>query len=280
MRSSGRLSPSVTLALGLCFLFVGCEPPGKPEREKQPEEITDFSVLYEQNCAGCHGENGKDGPGRILNDSLYLSILPREILRDIIIHGRRGTSMPAWAKSEGGPLTPKQIDALVNGMEQHWAKAVDFNGAGRVPYSAGDQQGNAESGRKLFLRSCFMCHGPGAKVGSVTDPSYLALVTDQMLRTSIIVGRPDLGMPDYRHLKLGKALTNEDISDLVAFLVSKRPAGPAVESGAPMTANSGTGSQGATSRGNEGSGNGPGSPRRERGEGNKSTGASSQQGIK
>ena len=49
-----------------------------------------------------------------------------------------------------------------------------------------------------------------------------------MLRTSIIVGRPDLGMPDYRHLKLGKALTDQDITDLVAFLASKRPVNSAV----------------------------------------------------
>ena len=137
-----------------------------------------------------------------------------------------------------------------------------------------------------------MCHGPGAKVGSVTEPAYLSLVSDQMLRTSILVGRPDLGMPDYRHLKLGKALTDSDVSDLVAFLSSKRPV--QIE-GAAMTAtagglssgsvsarneSTGTGEQGASSRGNEGSGHGPGSPRKERGEGNKSTGSSSQQGIK
>ncbi len=280
----------------LLLFTAACDPPGKPEREVPSQDIADFKVLYTDNCSGCHGENGKNGPGRILNDPLYLAILPRQTLQHILIHGRAGTAMPAWAKSEGGPLTPKQIDALVNGIEQNWAKPVDFHGA-QPPAYASDRPGDADAGRKLFARNCFMCHGPGAKVGPVTDPSYLLLVSDQMLRTSIIIGRPDLGMPDYRNLKLGKPLTDDDVTNLVAFLASKRPeetinarlgamnsgnavggqqAGP---TGTHVNEN-GSGDGGATSKGNEGSGNGPGSPRKERGEGNKSTGASSQQGIK
>ena len=287
------------LLAGLCVLslsLAACDPPGKPKRELPSQDITDFKVLFSDNCEGCHGADGKNGPGRILNDALYLSILPRETLKDILIHGRAGTAMPAWAKSEGGPLTPQQIDALVDGIEKNWAKPVDFLGSQPPTYNAGAASGNADSGRKLFLKNCFMCHGPGAKVGPVTDPAYLSLVSDQMLRTSIIVGRVDLGMPDYRHLKLGKALRDQDITDLVAFLASKRPvdamvAQPGVsDNGArggqqvgpegTRVNENGSGETGPTSKGNEGSGNGPGSRRHERGEGNKSTGASSQQGIK
>ena len=181
----------------------------------------DFKTIYAQNCTGCHGVDGKNGPGRILNDSLYLAILPRESLRQILIHGRAGTAMPAWATSDGGPLSMKQIDVLVNGMYQNWAKPVSLPDP--PSYAVGDAKGDPNAGRKLFARDCYMCHGPGARVGLVTDPSYLSLVSNQMLRTSIMVGRPDLGMPDYRHLNAGKALSNQDVADLVAFLVSKRP---------------------------------------------------------
>jgi hypothetical protein len=93
-----------------------------------------------------------------------------------------------------------------------------------------------------------------------------------MLRTSIVVGRPDLGMPDYRFLNLGKPLSDGDVTDLVAYLASQRPPGAA-------TAQSmGTGQEPVT-KGNEGSGNGPGSPRHQN-EGNKGKGSSSQQGVK
>jgi cytochrome c oxidase cbb3-type subunit III len=262
--------------LAAALFFPACDPPGKPKLEPDSQDVADFSTLFADNCAGCHGSEGRNGPGRILNDPLYLAILPRDTLKDILVHGRPGTAMPAWAGSNGGPLTDRQIDILTDGMKQRWGKPFDSHGVSLPAYAANDTDGNADAGRKLFLRNCFMCHGPGAKVGSVTEPAYLSLVSNQMLRTSIIVGRPDLGMPDYRTLKLGKPLTGDDVSDLVAFLVSKRPP-PAT---APLSATIGGGEKGPLTRGNEGSGNGPGSPRKEKAEGNKSTGSSSQRGIK
>ncbi|HEX4164540.1 MAG TPA: cytochrome c [Bryobacteraceae bacterium] len=270
----------------LLVLLAACEPPGKPKLRDDPQAApVDFKTLYSQNCEACHGVGGKNGPGRILNDSLYLAILPRETLRQILIHGRPGTSMPAWAQSDGGPLNPKQIDALVDGFYKNWAHPAQFAGKPLPPYAAADEKGDPDAGRKLFARSCFMCHGPGARVGLITDPNYLSLVSDQMLRTSILIGRPDLGMPDYRNLKAGKALSSEDVSDLVAFLVSKRPADAMTAqntagSGSGSHVNdSGTGNAGPIVKGNEGSGHGPGSPQQKKGEGNKSRG-SSQQGVK
>jgi len=257
----------------------------------------DFQTLYGQNCAACHGADGKNGPGRIINDPLYLAVLPRDTLRQIIQYGRPGTSMPAWDQREGGPLSPKQINALVNGIENNWAKPVHF--ATAFPsYTGQGTTGDSGRGQKLFLRDCFACHGPGARVGTVTGADYVSLVTDQMLRTSIIVGRPDLGMPDYRFLNLGHVLSDQDIADLVAFLSSKRPAGiTAMYESAQNRINesqsgqqggstgqhvneSGSGQGGVLTKGNEGSGTGPGSPRQQKNEGNKSTGSSSLGGPK
>jgi hypothetical protein len=56
----------------------------------------------------------------------------------------------------------------------------------------------------------------------VTDPSYLSLVSDQYLRTTVIAGRTDLGMPDFRGSAAGQALSGTQISDVVAWLVSER----------------------------------------------------------
>ncbi len=116
----------LALAAGLLLVCVtACEPPGKPGPEEiAPENITDFKTLYQQNCSACHGPDGKNGPGRILNNVLYLAIIPRDALKQVIQHGRPGTSMPAWDQREGGTLSPKQIDALVNGIETNWAKPL------------------------------------------------------------------------------------------------------------------------------------------------------------
>jgi cytochrome c oxidase cbb3-type subunit III len=204
--------------------LTACDPPGKPGPvPPSSQDITDFAVLYGENCAGCHGAEGRDGAGRILNDPLYLAIVPRDELQRTIENGRLGTPMPAFARSNGGPLVPKQVTALVDEIEQNWAKPQKFQGAVLPPYAApAGEQGDPANGKKLYARDCFMCHGQPT-IGPVNDPSYLELSTDQLLRTSIIVGRPDLGMPDYRNLKMGHALSNQDIADLVAYLVSMRP---------------------------------------------------------
>ncbi len=273
----GRASLLATCACVLLLGATACEPPGKPEREEtNARQITDFHTLYNENCEGCHGADGKNGPGRPLNDPLYLAIVPKTELQNVITNGRKGTGMPAWAISQGGPLTDQQVNALVDGVEQNWAKPVNFGSATPPSYYAGNSAGDTDHGRKLFLKDCFACHGQGAPIGPVTDPAYLSLVSDQLLRTAIIQGRPDLGMPNYKILNLGHALADQDITDLVAFLSSKRPNIPNVQE--LHTNENGAGQSGPMVKGNEGSGNGPGSPRFQPNEGNKGKGSSSQGG--
>lgn len=264
----------------LSLLFaIGCDPPGKPKPEPpSSQDITDFNTLYGENCSGCHGLNGMNGAARPLNDALYLAVIPRDVLQQTIENGRPGTAMPPWERSQGGPLTAKQVTALVDGIERNWARPASFQGATLPSYNASSDAGDVSRGKKLFLRDCYMCHGPGAPMGSVTDPAFLQLVSDQVLRTSIFQGRPDLGMPDYRTLNLGHALSDQDISDLVAYLTSMRPVEPNVQS-ARVNEN-GAGQSGSMTKGNEGSGNGPGSPRHQQNEGPKVKGNSSQRGVK
>ncbi len=259
----------------LLLLAMGCEPPGKPKPEPRSEDITDFKTLFHDNCSGCHGPEGQNGPARPLNNALYLAVIPRHVLQKTIENGRPGTAMPPWLRSQGGPLTEKQIIALVNGIEQNWARPAGFRKT-HLPSYSGDP-GDAANGQKLFMKDCYMCHGPRAPIGPVTDPVLLQLSSDQLLRTSIIEGRPDFGMPDYRMLNMGRALSDQDIGDLVAYLVSLRPEAP--NENAHINEN-GTGQSRAMTKGNEGSGNGPGSPRFQKNEGNKGTGSSSQRGGK
>jgi len=203
----------------LSLLLVGCEPWGKPAAPQK--EVADFQTLFRDNCSGCHGAEGREGPGRILNDGLYLAFIPKENLRSVIEHGRAGTAMPAWARADGGPLTPEQISLLVDGMERNWAKASNLRGATLPAYEAAGAVGDSTRGKKLFLRDCFACHAKGGLAGPLNDPAYLSLTTRQNLRTSIVVGRPDLGMPDYRVLNLGRPLSEQDIADLVTYLAGE-----------------------------------------------------------
>ena len=65
-----------------------------------------------------------------------------------------------------------------------------------------------------------------SKAGSIVDGSYLALVSDQSLRTTVIAGRPDIGQPDWRSEVPGRALTGEEVTDVVAWLASLRTVTP------------------------------------------------------
>ena len=93
-------------------------------------------------------------------------------------------------------------------------------------YDARAERGDAERGKDVYAAACAGCHGPGGgggpKGGPVTDPSYLSLVSDQYLRTTVIAGRTDLGMPDWRGGPTGPALSGT--ADLGCGGVARRRA--------------------------------------------------------
>src|ERR1700716_954866 len=86
-----------------------------------PSEVVDFNLLYGQNCAGCHGVDGKGGAAMALASPAYLAIADDSVIRRTASNGVPGTPMPAFAQSAGGMLTDKQIDALVRGIRS-WEK--------------------------------------------------------------------------------------------------------------------------------------------------------------
>jgi cytochrome c oxidase cbb3-type subunit 3 len=245
-----RLSFAIAFAL---FLLSGCNIrlPGRPteaERWRAPSEISDFSQLYKQNCAGCHGADGRLGAARSLNDTLYLAFATDAAMKQIISDGRMGTNMPAFSQRAGGSLTDQQIDSLIGGMRSAWARPGDFRdqklpaysvnqmaqektAIPNVSISSGDAKGTA-----VYQTYCARCHGAdgaGGSAGSIVDPNFLTMVSDQGLRTTVVVGRADLGKPDWRSNLPGRPMTEQEINDVVAWLVSHRR--PTRASGAVAT---------------------------------------------
>jgi len=219
----------VILALASCDAMPGRPKPA--ERPVLPSQITAFPVLYGRHCAGCHGAAGRLGAARPLNDPVYLALAPPDRLRKIIAEGVPGTAMPAFAAGLGGALTEAQIDAVVRELVARWARPTEVPGE-LPPYDApaavakGSGTGDPQRGQAVYAQACARCHGPegtgGEQGGSIVDASYLALVSDQALRTAVIAGRPDLGMPDWREDIPGQPLTPQQVSDVIAWLVSHR----------------------------------------------------------
>ena len=224
-----RLAFAVLLLVAMfgwaaCSRFSGKPAPG-PEVPR-PDSVLDPVVLYSQNCAGCHGADGRKGPAMDLSDPVYLAIVDDDTLRSTISKGRAGTAMSAFAQKEGGMLTDEQVNAVIRGIRDRWSKSgVLMNVA--VPVYAARTPGNPQQGQAVYATYCTSCHGEGdkggPKAGSVTNPSYLSLISDQGLRTIVIAGRPDFGAPDWRGNVAGHPMTDQQISDVVAWLAAQRP---------------------------------------------------------
>jgi cytochrome c oxidase cbb3-type subunit 3/ubiquinol-cytochrome c reductase cytochrome c subunit len=157
-------------------------------------------------------------------------------IQQITANGVPGTLMPAFAKSHGGMLTDQQIAVLAEGLESEWGRADALGGQIPPPY-ASSSAGDPAQGQKAFTTFCASCHGvDGAGVvrgkihtGSLVDPAYLALISDQGLRSLILAGQPQENMPDWKSDMTGagsRAMTDQEIADTVAWLASHRIATP------------------------------------------------------
>lgn len=191
----------------------------------RPNRIMDFSFLYARNCSGCHGPDGKGGAAIGLGDPVYLAIADDATIRRVTADGVAGTSMPAFSQHSGGMLTDDQIDVIIKGIRTRWAKPVALRGANAPPY-APQGPGDSKRGADVYETYCSSCHGAdgrgGKRASSIVDGSYLALVSDQGLRTTVIVGRPELGAPDWRDDVPGMPMSAEDVSDVVAWIAAQR----------------------------------------------------------
>jgi cytochrome c oxidase cbb3-type subunit III len=221
--------PICALIVAACLCCAGCSNlPGKPTASSviiDPDKVADFAYLFKENCSGCHGAEGRGGPALSITDPVYLAIADDSLISKVVTNGIAGTSMPAFAKSAGGMLTDAQVDIIVRGIREHYSKPDALSGATPPPYAAAEN-GDPSRGASVYETFCASCHGPGgkggSKAGSIVDGSFLALLTNQELRTLVIVGRPDFGAPDWRNNLPGKPMSSQEISDVVAWLAARR----------------------------------------------------------
>ena len=234
------------LVISLTVFAVGCDFPGRPNPAGRPipaDQVLSFSVLYGQNCAGCHGADGKLGAAPPLNDGLFRAIIPEAEVENVVTNGRHKTLMPAFAKENGGALTATQIQVLVHeikgvpykvvakeesnvasaevvaapgGISPAWG-AIAEPPAGAAAYrpaasAAGDiDSGSPTQGAIVFEKACAVCHGSSGEGiaersntrRTINDSVVLNLMSDQLLRRYVITGRRDLGMPSFSQPRPG-----------------------------------------------------------------------------
>ena len=214
-------------------LLAGCgAPPVSRWRVMRRSRRMTFwsSTLYMRKTARVvMVHEGRGGAAIALADPVYLAIVDDVTLRKVTANGVPGTAMPAFAQSAGGMLTDKQVDAIVKGIRTNWGKARRSRRS-ESAFVRGEGRWRCSRGALAYKNYCASCHGPdgrgGPKGSSITDSSFLALVSDQGLRTVVIAGRPELGAPDWRGNVPGKPMSEQEIGDVVAWLESQRVQNP------------------------------------------------------
>lgn len=191
-------------------------------RPTQSLDTLDGEVLYGRMCALCHGDNGEGyaAPGSVaLANPNFLTVADDTYLFENTARGRPGTRMSAWAEAYGGPLTERQVRAVVDYM-RGWQTEPSVDVVGVAV------EGDAARGAQVYAEHCAACHGehgggldeaPNAPNGapSLNNPVFLDTADDGFIRYSIAQGRPGTPMPAY-----AGTLTDQEIDDLVVLIRS------------------------------------------------------------
>jgi len=178
--------------------------------------------LYSQQCAACHGENGKGGVGVPLALESFIDSASDQYLFNTIRSGRPGRLMPAFKT-----LSDAQVSAIVAHVRS-WSKKP------APVYSNARIKGDIEGGKAIYQDKCATCHGHDAQGGSGTgvtfsrprdlpiiapalaNQGFLASVSDAMIKNTLLNGRQ--GTPMSSFIKQG--LSEKQLDDVVAYIRS------------------------------------------------------------
>lgn len=169
--------------------------------------------LYARTCAVCHGDNGEgykadDAPA--LSHPDFLASVTDPYLRQAITQGRAGSTMSAWGRVRGGPLSPNDVDDVITHLRTLQKKKIRLDER--------PNNGDISRGEALFTRECVRCHGvhgTGGPFEHIGDSELLATAGNGFLRHAITHGRTGTAMPAF-DLTLGE----QGIEDVLATLRS------------------------------------------------------------
>lgn len=117
-RSTDRWMMAGAVLMGLLVLafplYRVYEPAGRAEASEQLRAalVAQGEVLYQANCAECHGERGEGVDAPALNSQQFLTAATDDQVAAFISTGVPGTEMGAYHQDFGGPLTAEQIMAI------------------------------------------------------------------------------------------------------------------------------------------------------------------------
>jgi mono/diheme cytochrome c family protein len=222
----------IAVLLGLVFF----NPAAAQEGDEQ-EQLELGGQIYTENCTVCHGEDGQGRVGAKLAKD-WPSIRPDLKVRDTIRRGIPGTLMPAWGQVFGGPLNDQEIDAVAFYI-------LSWQSGGPIyihPIQTPSVQlaltpppgvtGDPNRGAILYASNCAVCHGieGEGRVGANLAKDWQSIRPDLLVKSAIENGVVGSVMPAWSR-EHGGPLTEQDIDDTVAFILTWSGAETATETG-------------------------------------------------
>jgi mono/diheme cytochrome c family protein len=228
---------ATTVIVILLAVNVGRESDRRQQAlaEHQAFAIADATDLYANNCVQCHGAAGEGlGVYRALDQEFIVNKAPRELFT-VIHYGRYATDMAAFGMSEGGNLTPAQIDNLVIMLQYGSWDAIEARVAelGLTPtedmilaasrsgasiefvQAAFDADARAMALR-LFSENCVECHGEEGQ--GTADAPELNNPYVQGMPVSQLFEKIALGVRNTKMEGFEQRLTQDEIAALIQLL--------------------------------------------------------------
>ena len=174
-------------------------------------DVARGSALYLKMCAVCHGENGEGyraDSAPALKQQDLLAAADDGYLGYTIADGRPGTTMSAWSKARGGPLSDEDIRALI-ALLRSWQTAP------RLKLDERPVTGDVSRGKLLFEQKCERCHADTGPHLRVKSHAFLVNASTGFLRHALRVGRASSPMQSFE-AELGEP----GIEDVLAYLRS------------------------------------------------------------
>jgi mono/diheme cytochrome c family protein len=233
MPDSSR-SRSFGLVITFCLLALLLRTSLRAHAQDQ-NQLEQGARLFAENCAVCHGANGEGRVGATLAKD-WPSIRPDLEVRMTIENGITGSPMPPWSMANGGPLTSQEIDALV-------AYVLSWQTGGPRPLpptpsyaprpvvtAPPNVVGDPNQGGVLFDMNCVVCHGTHGegRVGAQLAKAWVSIRPDLSIKETISNGVQGSPMPAWSQAN-GGPLTETEIDNLVAFVLTLQPAGNAAQ---------------------------------------------------
>jgi len=172
------------------------------------------SNIYGRMCAVCHGLDGegyKADQATALANPAFLASVTEAFLRRAIVSGRGGTTMSAWGRERGGPLSRPDVDDVVSFIKT-WATRP------RATLDESAPLGEASRGAATYARECARCHGESGTGGpnvNIGNADLLSTASDGFLRHAIRAGRSGTAMRGF-----ASSLGNAGVEDVLALLRS------------------------------------------------------------